>query len=550
MSSGEGNEPFDYGQHTSAGWAGKRFETQVCFKGDATKDKPSCLTVCDAVIAAAAADWTKRPPGPSSYHIDILTKVPRDTIRNVLFCHPNVAKEVFRLLIKGLNSMTPEEKAKCSAPHRDLQSVDVDDRREMATKVVQWFCDPKAGKIKLFKNRELSIKNTADWKSKVESANEIKEEMERKARVALGFKLSRWNREMLQKHFELKKAEQLRREGKRGNEVYSPIAVSGIGTATLNVAIKDPMAGLKGHRLIQYTAPTGMVWIAADASIGVAYYAGKIVICLLPWDSEKPIPAASSVQLGKDCLPEIAFAVVSNGFVLYSYDGAICRTPVGPKYEGGPSLSRSVMEFPGTSTIVMLHGGHSAFCVNSQFGVVWPQIKLPGVRRVSVVSWNPEAPIVGDAKQGRTMGRYNRPSSLKSGPFKIYDKLPPGTVAGTPIPAVSCGDTMVACQLGSTVYLVFVPFIGVGHVSSEWLVEKWGDVDGTLLSACVTPEDTVRLATTTAVYDGVGLKENIQECTTAAWLGYNELLCDDSVIEIAVPDDEQNGQKSKKARVI
>lgn len=106
-----------------------------------------------------------------------------------------------------------------------------------------------------------------------------------------------------------------------------------------------------------------------------------------------------------------------------------------------------------------------------------------------------------DEKSARRTGRYCRPSGLAKSTFKINDSLPAGLRSGTPIPAVQCGETMVACQLGSVVYLVHVPFIGVGTVPAEWCLEPWGSVDGTLLAVYVTEDEHIRLATTTSVYD-------------------------------------------------
>lgn len=544
-------EPFDIGPHISGKPFGARFVSTVCFQGNADNSKPSCPNICAAVIASGATDWSVHAPSPGKEHFDVLThpKVNRDDVRRAIYCHPPVAMETHRLIKQKWDLMTDEKRARCSLPHKSLVEVDETDRRAVASAVMTFFCDSKNGKIKLMKNRLLSVKNTAMWKKRVTNAAEIETETQRKASIALDLKTLRWHHEMVAVHRRIANASAQRLVGKNGNEPFSTTVVTGAGTPHLTVARHDPTAGIKGYRLVKYAAPSGMGWLASDSSVGVAISSGKIVVCLLPWKGGAAVPAASSVKLGADILPDIATAAVANGSIFYSYYGAICRSPFGPRYEGATSLSRTVMELPGTSTIVPMHDGHTIFCVNSQYGVVWSQAQLPGVRRISVVSWNPETPITGEELKGRASGRYNRPSKSPSGPFKVYDSLPAGLVSGTPIPAVACGDTMVACQVGSLVHLVHVPFVGVGPVPPEWVHEEWGSIQGKLLAACVTPEDAVRLATTTGVYDSDTEFAEMKTCTSASWFGPETLLRDDEMIGVALPQASTDDRPGKRRRI-
>ena len=445
--------------------------------------------------------------------------------------------------------LTVDQRARCSASHKALVALDLSDRRALAKAVEAFFCNSKDGKIKLLKNRKLSVKNTKMWKERVTNAADIEAESQRKAEIALRLKTMRCHEEMLAVHERIAYSTARRAVGKSGNEPIPVLCVTGLGTHKLVVVRRDPSCGLLNQRLSKYTAPPGMLWAASDGSIAVALTDGKIMVCLLPWKGPPAVPAAASTKLGIDILPAIASVAVKNGWIFYSYYGAICRSPFGPRYEGATSLSRTVMELPGTSTIVMMHDGHTAFCVNDQFGVVWSQAQLPGVRRVSVVSWNPETPITGEEFKGRANGRYSRSPKNVSGPFKVYDSLPMGLMAGTPIPAAACGDTMVACQLGSVVHLVHVPFIGIGPVPAEWIVEKWGCVEGKLLDAIVTPNDTVRIVTTFGVYDSDDSYVKMNECKTAAWFGHEKVVRDDAIIGVALPDGPIS-ERRKRVRTL
>jgi hypothetical protein len=545
--------PLIMGSHKSGGWLHPRFSSTVCAGRCPESGKPSCADVCEAILACAQADWTKRAAGPGKPYDSVLTHkgILRDDVRRAIVGHPPVALAAFTKLAESLSMMNPKDFSKSSEPHRAMTKVNPDDHREVAAAVIDFFVSSKHGKIKLLQNRLLAQENLKKQKKKVATADLETGEVQRKASAALMLKTVRWQGDMLRVHLRLESAAARRTAGRLpafAHEAVLPsTAVTGTGTPTLAVVRRDPTAGIAGYRSELFTAPPGMAWLASDGDIAVACSGDAVTVCVLPWRGDAAVPVATTNQLEGGSLPPIATAAIANGVIFYSYFGVICRSMFGPRYEGATSLSRTVMELPGTSTIVMLHSGHTAFCVNTQFGAAWPMAQLPGARRVAVVSWDPETPINSDEKSARRTGRYCRPSGLAKSTFKINDSLPAGLRSGTPIPAVQCGETMVACQLGSVVYLVHVPFIGVGTVPAEWCLEPWGSVDGTLLAVYVTEDEHIRLATTTSVYDTDAARVDVElePCTSAAWFGPETLVRDGVVTGVELPADTSTPKRAR-----